>query len=444
MVFSQPLTRREPVSAGADAALARAVSVGIVESERSRVVVLGALLLAFVGVVLWLMTGPAVVAPDALGNLQRGLPVCLVALAGMLAYEVAIWLWLGRVLVAEREPTALFRYLNATLEMGLTTGLLALAMRPAGVLPLLVGAASWIYFPIVALSALNLSFRLSAYCGWVAAAAFAVLSLGAIRGVEPVAGLATATSPHQYVVKALVLGLSGLASGFVARRLNLQLRGTLRVARERDRAVSIFGQHVSPQVADRLLHQPVDLTGEERDVCVLFLDIRDFSRIAAERTPPAVMEYLNRLFGAMITVVNDHRGIVNKFLGDGFMAVFGAPVGDSQLCRNAVTCGLRLLEVVEDLSRRGVIPPTRVGIGLHVGTAVTGNVGSEERKEYTVIGDTVNLAARIEQATKPLGARMLISEAVWAALGTETVAGEDVGVVELKGQSQPVRLWKLA
>ncbi|HSH15853.1 MAG TPA: adenylate/guanylate cyclase domain-containing protein, partial [Verrucomicrobiae bacterium] len=315
---------------------------------------------------------------------------------------------------------------------------------PMGSLHALSGAAPWGYFPFLALTALNLNFRLSAFSGLVAAAGFCAVSLLALRSAEPVPGLPILTSPHQYVFKAVFLLLSGLASAFVAKRLRGQLMESLRAARERDRAVSIFGQHVSPQVADRLLNQPVELTGEERQVCVMFLDIRDFSRLAGERSPAEVMDYLNCLFGAMIEVVNKHRGIVNKFLGDGFMAVFGAPLDDAQLCQNAVNCARGLLRITEEMCASGKIPPTRIGIGLHLGPALTGNVGSEQRKEYTVIGDTVNLAARIEQATKTYKAQLLISEAVWNALGTQAPPAEDLGFVELKGQARPARLYKVA
>jgi adenylate cyclase len=216
----------------------------------------------------------------------------------------------------------------------------------------------------------------------------------------------------------------------------------LRTLEERDRAISIFGQHVSPQVAELLLHQPVDAAGEERRVCVMFLDIRDFSRIAGERSPTEVMDYLNTLFGFMIPVINEHSGIVNKFLGDGFMAVFGAPLDDSDPCSNAVNAARAILSSVEEMNVGGGIPPTRLGIGLHLGVAVTGNVGGGDRKEYTVIGDVVNLAARIEQATKQFHARLIISEDVAHSLGGS--AGEDLGMVELKGQAKPVRLFKLA
>ena len=205
----------------------------------------------------------------------------------------------------------------------------------------------------------------------------------------------------------------------------------------------IFGQHVSPQIAEKLLRQPVELAGELRNVCVMFLDIRNFSGYAAAARPEAVMAYLNKLFGFMIDVVNAHHGIVNKFLGDGFMAVFGAPVDDAESCKHAAGASLEILGRLDRLNAAGAIHPTRVGIGLHVGEAVTGNVGSAERKEYAIIGDVVNLASRLEQATKELHARLLISEAVRRNLDA-TIAAEDLGLVELKGQPAPAQVYKIA
>jgi adenylate cyclase len=243
--------------------------------------------------------------------------------------------------------------------------------------------------------------------------------------------------------RSLILFAGGVVAGLVARQIRRQVEVSLQTLEERDRAVRIFGQHVSPQIAEKLLHQPVELAGELRTVCVMFLDIRNFSGYAAVARPEAVMAYLNTLFDFMIDVVNAHHGIVNKFLGDGFMAVFGAPIDDAESCGHAVDASLEILEQLDRLNSTGKIHPTRVGIGLHVGEAVTGNVGSSERKEYTIIGDVVNLASRLEQATKEFHARLLVSESVRRSLNRITTV-EDLGLVELKGQPQPSRVFKVA
>jgi adenylate cyclase len=156
------------------------------------------------------------------------------------------------------------------------------------------------------------------------------------------------------------------------------------------------------------------------------------------------MAYLNTLFDFMIDVVNKHHGIVNKFLGDGFMAVFGAPIDDAEHCRHAVNASREILERLDRLNAAGKIHPTRVGIGLHVGEAVTGNVGSTDRKEYTIIGDVVNLASRLEQATKDFQARLLVSEEVRRSLDAAMPGVEELGPVMLKGQPNPARIFKIA
>ncbi len=121
----------------------------------------------------------------------------------------------------------------------------------------------------------------------------------------------------------------------------------------------------------------------------------------------------------MIEIVNRHHGVINKFLGDGFMAVFGAPLSEGDDCLNGVAAAKEILSRVEEEVSRGTVAPTTLGIGLHAGEAVTGSIGSSLRREYTVIGDVVNLAARIEKLNKKFGSQLLISEIVWQALRRE-------------------------
>jgi adenylate cyclase len=316
------------------------------------------------------------------------------------------------------------------------------------VLPSLLGAIPFVYFPFIFLTALNLDSRLCLFAGALAGAEFLAtcLIVTSGSGVAPddLRIMGMLTSPIQCVIKCLLLVVSGLIAGFVANQLRQQLARAIATLEERDRAISIFGQHVSTEVAELLLRQPLDLTPQEGDVCVMFLDIRDFSRLANDRSPSEVMSYLNILFGFMIPVINEHHGIVNKFLGDGFMAVFGAPIEDDQQCHHAVSAAMKILRHVEQLNAERRIPPTRLGIGLHIGRVITGNVGGTERKEYTIIGDAVNLASRIEQATKQVGGQLLVSQPVVTMIAGTGCATQDMGLIELKGQAHPVRLFKLA
>jgi len=154
--------------------------------------------------------------------------------------------------------------------------------------------------------------------------------------------------------------------------------------------------------------------------------------------------YLNSLFEFMVDCVNRNQGIVNKFLGDGFMAVFGAPIPDEKNCHHALKASIEILNLLGRFNASRPDEPTRVGIGLHAGLAVTGTIGSAQRKEYTIVGDTVNVAKRIEELNKSFGSRLLVSEEVWNELATKPRVSRKVGRVRVKGREAPILLYQVA
>ena len=413
-----------------NAAVRRELDSETLRSERLR----AALVAGAVAALLALVALVRATAKNPSELLQGRAQLAIELLAVLLAYEGGQWLWLGLRARTGRPTPAWFRYLRTFLEVSVPTIYVAAGFSPADRLDRLDGAAPFAYFIFIGLSALYLDPRFCVFAGAVAAVELEACAWLARAQGGPLANAR---------IKAGMLLLVGGAVAFVAQQAPRRLTAAVNTVAERDRAISIFGQHVSPQVADLLLHQSIEFEGEERDVCVLFLDIRDFSVYAAAHTPTEVVDYLNRLFSEAIAVVNRHEGFVNKFLGDGFMAVFGAPVNDSIASRHAVAAATEILSLVDRFNAEGRIPATRLGIGLHAGRAVTGNVGSAARKEYTIIGDAVNLASRIEQATKQFGGSLLVSEAVWKHLDPADRRGEDLGEVTLKGQSHPTRLFRL-
>jgi adenylate cyclase len=194
---------------------------------------------------------------------------------------------------------------------------------------------------------------------------------------------------------------------------------------------------------NQLLSQPTSQTPELREVCVMVLDIRNFTTFSEVRPADEVVRYLNTLWGFMVRSVNEYNGIVNKFLGDGFLAVFGAPLTTGQDCANAIAASRRIIDELEQLAAAGTLPGTQIGIALHAGSVIAGNVGSAERKEYTVIGDVVNVAFRIEALNKEFGSKLLISERVWQQSGLDG-GGERVPPIAIRGRSGPVQLFRLA
>lgn len=421
-----------------------AILEGVLETERQRT---GVTVWIFVFMILLLFAVVFVPGawPEALAQPIRDLfwPF-FILFGGMLVYEWILRLRISRLLLKSKLPSWLFCYTNVLIETSVPSVILLMLMLFMGPWQALASAAPLLYPLFIFMAALYLSFWACVFSGVVATVQFLLIALIFVGHEPPVAGMEMLTDPSAYLVKGALLLASGVLAGILTRALKYQMDNSVLNAQERDHAISVFGQHVSPEIAQRLLQQNLDINGEAREACVMFLDIRDFSRIAAENTPHEVMLYLNTLFGDLIDVVNANNGIINKFLGDGFMAVFGVPADDAEKIPHAYNAALAILERVEALNRSGAIPPTQVGIGLHAGQLVTGNVGTHERKEYTLVGETVNLAARIEQATKEYDARLLISGSIWDNLPHPPTGALDLGQVLLRGISAPVRLYKLA
>jgi|SRR5579864_520559 len=187
---------------------------------------------------------------------------------------------------------------------------------------------------------------------------------------------------------------------------------------ERRELMGIFSRYVSPEVADEIWRRrgEIVLAGQERVATVLFSDIRSFTRITAGKSSAEVLQWLNDYFTAMAAIVRDEGGFLNKFIGDGLMAVFGVPVshGEKEDACRAVRAALRMVQEVERLNLQHASDPKRprlkIGVGIHTGLLTAGNVGSRDRLEYSVIGETVNLASRLESLTKEFKTEMVLSQ----------------------------------
>jgi adenylate cyclase len=216
--------------------------------------------------------------------------------------------------------------------------------------------------------------------------------------------------------------------------------------RERERIKRAFGKYMDPAVAEAVLRneQEAMLGGRTVDVAVLFTDIRDFTPLAERCGPREVVNILNEYFGLVVGAVHAHRGVLDKFVGDAAMAVFGLD-GGSGPCDAAAAAGLEIRDGLGDLVgrlRAQGYPELRTGIGIHYGAVVAGNIGSEERLEYTVIGDAVNTAARLESLTKELASSVAVSGEVYDRLLPQAKARLTyVGDCQLKGKSQPLPVY---
>jgi adenylate cyclase len=295
------------------------------------------------------------------------------------------------------------------------------------------------YFVFIVLSTLRLDFWLSSFTGLVAATGL----LGMAMLYHPT-GFAEELPPEFgfQLIRSLILLVGGVLAGAVGVQLRHQFESSIAAATARDRVTNLFGQHVSPTVVERLLIEGADTAGDLRHVAVMFVDFRSFTAGARVRTPQEVVERLDGAFAVLVEILDRHGGIVNKFLGDGFLALFGAPIADAEAARQAVAAAREML-VAMDIVNEASSWPLRIGIGIHFGEVVAGNIGSPRRKEYTVIGDTVNFAARLESLNKEFNSQLLISAAVRDALGEAGNDAVSLGEVAIKGYDRPMAVWRL-
>jgi adenylate cyclase len=209
---------------------------------------------------------------------------------------------------------------------------------------------------------------------------------------------------------------------------------------ERQRLQAAFGTYVDPALAARLLEQGDDVfTGERRDVTVMFVDIRDFTPFAEANPAEDVVARLNALFEIVVPVVVDAGGHVNKVLGDGALAVFGAPNDLADHADAAVAAAVLIHRLVAE--RFG--GELRIGIGLNTGPVIAGTIGGGGKLEFTLIGDTVNVAARVEQLTKTTGDAILLTHNCAGALLARPPGLVDRGSHALKGKSAEMQVFGL-
>lgn len=263
--------------------------------------------------------------------------------------------------------------------------------------------------------------------------------------------LGTNFSPALQPIRDLAEGTERVAAGDYSRRLpvvhdddlgaltasfNRMQAGLV----ERQRLQAAFGAYVDPALAARLLEQGDEIfTGERREVTVMFIDVRDFTPFAEANTAEDTVARLNALFEIVVPVVLDAGGHVNKFLGDGAMAVFGAPNPLAAHADAAVSAAVLIHQRVAD--RFG--GELRIGIGINTGLVIAGTVGAAGKREFTLIGDTVNVASRVEQLTKSTGDAVLLTQQTLAALTSRPPQLADRGSHALKGKSAGVRIFGL-
>lgn len=247
---------------------------------------------------------------------------------------------------------------------------------------------------------------------------------------------------------ALNLGSFAFGWAIAANARRLVFKGA-EAALSAERARQRLGLYVSEEVAREALESDVlEIGGRRQHVAVLFSDLRDFTRYCEGMPPEQLVSELNEYLDTMVRMVRDHGGVVDKFIGDAIMAVFGIPNEHQDSARRATDCAAAMQEALAELNERRAArgrPALRHGIGVHFGEAVAGNIGNSERLQYTVVGSVVNLASRLETATKTLGVPVVLSAATAASARANdpSLALRSLGQIEVRGHDGPIEVFTL-
>ena len=226
----------------------------------------------------------------------------------------------------------------------------------------------------------------------------------------------------------------------------IRMQGKMKFERNIRKAFSRF---VPEQIIDELVdgaetEAKVGI-GEKRDVAIMFCDIRSFTNISECNKPETVVAFLNKYFTAMCTIIKKYGGTVDKFMGDAIMALFGAPVSYEDNCRRAIAAAQEMRDAVETIELDDLILPPgmkfNVGIGIHYGDVIVGSIGSADKTDYSVIGDNVNLASRLEGLTKTYGTMILVSQAVKDDINSDEYVYRHLDNVKVKGKEHPVPIY---
>lgn len=321
---------------------------------------------------------------------------------------------------------------------------------PLGAISYMHGPVVFLYFFIIMLSGFFFDFRLSVLVSVIGALGFMgcyLLGQDLAQSIKIPDDILQTDIVRQeiFALKAIFIALFGPVVGSLSI-LSRQLISKVRDAEEdRSRIDRLFGQYVSEEVREKIKANRGEEIGEIKHVAILFADLRQFSNYSESQSPQAIVTHLNEYFDAMVEAIVLHGGVVDKFIGDAIMAVFGGVLDLENPCEAALQAAIAMQEKLKELNKTWQAKDRQTlqaGIGLHYGEVLQGNLGSSRRKEFTVIGDAVNAASRLEGATRKLSRSIIVSRAIFDGLDIKTQTRlQSLGRLKVKGKQEELRVY---
>jgi adenylate cyclase len=334
----------------------------------------------------------------------------------------------------------IIRYVNTFIEISVPSLVIIIySFSLPSIYPLFTPVAL-LYFLIIMLSALELDFKLCVFSGTIAMVQYLLIAW--YLSNKPAGNLDALSIFPTHIGTAALIFISGHTAGLITNQIKKGLLKYYQAQAERNEIQKLFGQQISKEIVDELVDNRYEVQSRVRFAAIMFLDIRNFSIFAQNKSPEEIIAYQNNVFSFIIEIINENKGIVNQIMGDGLMAIFGAPIEHENDCQLAVKSALEINKELKRRNEAGLIPETVIRIGINAGEVVTGNVGTSERKQYSITGQPVIIAARLEQINKELDSVILISDSVYkrVKLDIEPIDHQDVVI---KGITESITVYQL-
>jgi adenylate cyclase len=361
-------------------------------------------------------------------------------LAVFIGYELVLLGYILKMQKLGKDLTRFFRTAHSFIEVSFPTLMMFYNVEVEGLLGFIDSPVFLLYFLFIILSILHLDLRLSLFTGFQAALQYILLIFYGFHFADIQPHHMPGVPENSFYLRGVVFLISGAAAGFVANELQKRIRSTFEITESMIQMERLFGQQVSREIVQALVENE---EAKKQEATVLALDIRNFSAFAEQRSPDEILEFQNKIFGPILEIINQHQGIVLQIMGDGVMATFGTPVSNPLHADMAFQSALAIIQKIKKLSEQKLIPYTRIGIGLHTGEVIMGNIGNENRKQFSISGTAVIIAFRVEQLNKDLGSEFLITEEVKNRIAPGKNVITPLGLQSLKGFGTSLSIYRV-
>ncbi len=371
---------------------------------------------------------------DMLGRLTVSVFIFLI-------FEVLVYMRFSYMQKKNILVSRIIPYINITVELAIPILILISSVKfDHSLFPLEYNGYVF-YIILIILSALHLEMNVSILAGIIAAICYGFLSywaIGYFKITENVPQLI-----ELYGARTFSLILFGILSGLVAQEMKKKLLRGIEFQQQQKQVEVLLGQQVSKEIADELINNNDQVSTRIIDAAIMFMDIKDFSTWADTKSPQEVIHYQNQVFSPIIDIINKKQGVINQFLGDGFMASFGIGSDDKKYVQHAFDAGVEITRKMKEMEKAGLIPATHVRIGLHRGKIIVGNIGNDVRRQFSLAGKNIIIAARLEQMNKELDSQYLISEDIQRKIKPDGFSLHEIGMLKLRGIDKGIKTYRV-